>query len=141
MDRSEWLKFPCVTLADKREGRLIFQEHKASGDTSGVRKSTDLGFAFLNVIVESDNVRPEDLWLFAGKDGQNDEEVMIISAAVDIFDLLIMLKAFPSKGQARKNWKHGDCMPKGWNEFKVGKFKHHLCIWNPQETGDEMPEV
>lgn len=126
---------------DKAAGQLIFQEHEASSDTPKIRRSADLGFAFLNVIVESDNARSQDLWLFANEGGKNDEEVMLVSAAVDIFDLLVMLKAFPSKGQARKNWKHGDCMPRGWNEFRVGKFKHHLCIWNPQETGDEMPKV
>lgn len=71
--------------------------------------------SFLNVIVDNSNSDPRDLWLFARDDGLNDEEVMVVSGAFDIFDLLLMLKAFPSKGQARKNWKHGDFLPKGWN--------------------------
>ena len=51
---------------------------------------------------------------------------------VDMFDLLVMLGAFSSKGQAKKNWKGVKDIPFGWSEFIIGKLKRQLCIWNPQ---------
>ena len=115
---------------DKEETGLIMIE--APRDST-VMTGACVEFAFLNVIVDNGNSDPRDLWIFANDNGMNDEEVMVISTTFDIFDLLLMLKAFLSKGQARKNWKHGDRIPDGWSEFKVGKFKHCLCIWNPTE--------
>lgn len=52
---------------------------------------------------------------------------------IDIFDLLVKLEAFPSKSQARKNWKGSKQIPDGWSHFVVGKLKRDLCIWNPTE--------
>ena len=115
---------------DKEAGQITFREVRHD-DT--IAKSVDADFAFLNIIVDNGNSDPKDLWMFANELGMNDEEVMVVSSLIDIFDLLFLLKAFPSKGQARKNWKYGDSIPKGWSEFKVGKFKHHLSIWNPQQ--------
>ena len=129
MDRAEWLRFPCVTLMDREEmGQVMIEAPRSSEVTT----SQSQNFAFLNVIVDNGNSDPEDLWLFANDDGTNDQEVMVISSVIDIFDLLLLLRAFPSKSQARKNWKGGGILD-GWSEFRVGKFKHHLCIWNPQE--------
>ena len=51
----------------------------------------------------------------------------------DMLDLLVLLEAFPSRGQARKNWKGPVAFPSGWNEYIVGKKKRQLCIWNPTE--------
>lgn len=81
---------------------------------------------FLNVIIDNGNVRESDRDdIFPA-----DEEVNLLPPETDIFDLLVMLGAFPSKTQARKNWKHGP-IPDGWSEFYVGKLRRHLCIWNP----------
>lgn len=50
----------------------------------------------------------------------------------DMFDLLVICGAFTSKGQARKNWRHtGQDIPKGFNEFVVGKKRVPLTVWNP----------
>ena len=54
----------------------------------------------------------------------------------DMLDVLVVLKCFPSKSQARKNWKGSVAFPTGWSEFRIGKHKAHkvhICIWNPTE--------
>lgn len=64
----------------------------------------------------------------------NDEHVNHIQegAPFDMFDLLVVLGVFPSKGQARKNWKAtGKDFPPGFNHFVIGKMKHKVWIWNP----------
>ena len=85
---------------------------------------------FLNIIVESEHVRDEDrVALFP-----DDEVVHILrdGHGKDMFDLLIILGAFSSKSQAKKNWKNTKAtIPSGWSEFFVGKKKRWLCIWNP----------
>lgn len=82
---------------------------------------------YLNVIVMNGFVRGEDKpALFP-----NDEDVLEVSPLTDIWDLLLMLGAFPSRGQAKKNWKGPKQIPDGWSEFYVGKIRRHLCIWNP----------
>ncbi len=62
-----------------------------------------------------------------------DEEVEVVNPnSVDMFDLLVRLGVFASKGQARKNWtKTGAEIPPGFNHFIVGKLRRELCIWNP----------
>jgi len=123
-----------VTLIDKEEmGEVTIEAFRSNEVITSLSKE----FAFLNVIVDNGNSDPKDLWLFADDNGVNDQEVMVVSPTVDIFDLLLMLRVFPSKGQARKNWKYGTIIPDGWSEFKIGKFKHHLCMWNPQEPRSE----
>jgi len=97
---------------------------------------------FLNVIVENGNIRDGDEELVFGPDRHDGcigcprckkEEVMRVPATTTIFDLLVMLGAFPSKGQARKNWQHGAEIPPGFSEFRVGKLRRLLTIWNPTE--------
>ena len=53
----------------------------------------------------------------------------------DMFDILVRIGMFPSKNQARKNWKRTDKeIPAGWSEFKnCGKLNHTIYIWNPIE--------
>jgi len=86
---------------------------------------------FLNAVIDNGNVWPSDCdSLFP-----TNEEVLFFSSDTDIFDLLILIGAFPSRSQARKNWKHGS-LQSGWSEFFVGKIKRHLCIWNPLEESD-----
>lgn len=96
---------------------------------------------FLNVIVDNGNVRESDeIALFGPIKHEckgcwycREEDVLWVDTSVTIFDLLIRLGAFKSKSQARKNWKHGNNIPPGWSEFKIGKIRRHLCIWNPTE--------
>lgn len=62
-----------------------------------------------------------------------DEDVKIIKEnEVDIFDLLVKLEAFKSKGQAKKNWNGPKEIPPGFSEFTIGKLKRQLTIWNCQ---------
>lgn len=62
------------------------------------------------------------------------EEIFFISAGTfDMADLLVKIEAFPSKSQARKNWKGSLELPPGWSEFWIGKKKRQICIWNPTE--------
>ncbi len=84
---------------------------------------------FLNVIVESDHVLDTD----RGSLFPDSEDVLIIRPGnnKDMFDLLVLLGAFPSRSQARKNWKGTQAIPEGWSEFFVGKKKRHLCCWRP----------
>lgn len=85
---------------------------------------------FLNIIIRTSSVQEGDRELLF----PDDEMVHIFDQEQkDIFDLLIILGAFPSKSQARKNWNGPKEIPEGWSEFFVGKLKRHLCIWNPSE--------
>ena len=86
---------------------------------------------FLNVVVSNEYVQEYDRnTLFP-----DNEDVLVLwpGHKKDIYDLLIIIGAFPSKSQARKNWKGPSYIPTGWNEFWVAKAKRHLCIWNPSE--------
>jgi hypothetical protein len=85
---------------------------------------------FLNIIVRNGNVQPEDRnALFP--DG---EAVFTFnSGQKNMFDLLVILGVFKSRGQARKNWrKTGRDIPPGWTQLdRLGKYRKELCIWNP----------
>jgi hypothetical protein len=82
----------------------------------------------LNVIVDNGSILPSDKEILF-----EEEDVIVVPPDTTMFDLLVMLGSFPSKSQARKNWKAGGEIPIGWSEFFVGKKKRHLCIWNPSE--------
>jgi hypothetical protein len=85
---------------------------------------------FLNVMVDNGHVEENDKDMLFPEN----EEVLIIGLDKDIFDLLVLLGAFSSKGQAKKNFPIKE-IPKGWSEFFVGKLKRHLCIWSPDGSG------
>ena len=91
---------------------------------------------FLNIIICNDNVKDRDR-----TDLFPDEEIVHIlwpGHGKDMYDLLVLIEAFNSKSQARKNWKlTGKDIPEGWSEFFIGKQKRHLCIWNPTNFIDE----
>lgn len=63
------------------------------------------------------------------------EPINIITATTDMFDILVAMKVFSSKGEARRNWKlTGKDIPLGFTDFKgIGKMKHRLTIWVPVE--------
>jgi hypothetical protein len=87
---------------------------------------------FLNIIVANGNVRDRDrAQLFP------DEEAVLTlwpGHNKDMFDLLIILEAFKSRSQVRKNWKGPREIPPGFNMWWVGKRKRWLTIWNPTES-------
>ena len=85
---------------------------------------------FLNVMVDNGNLRETDRKMLFPKE----ERVIIVNPEeTSIFELLVMIGSFESKSQARKNWNGANTIPAGWSEFKIGKLKRHLCIWNPTE--------
>jgi hypothetical protein len=86
----------------------------------------------LNVIVSNEFVREFDRnTLFP-----DEEDVLVLRPGhnKDMFNLLVILGAFTSRSQAKKNWTKTDRnIPAGWSEFFVGKKRRHLCTWNPTE--------
>jgi len=82
---------------------------------------------FLNVIIDNGGIDSSDFDLFPA-----DEKVVVLDPPVDMFDLLVMPKVFPSKGQARKNWKHSSLVPPGFSMWVCGKDKRQLTILLPK---------
>lgn len=62
----------------------------------------------------------------------SNESFIILDKKTDIYDCLVMLNAFKSKSEARKNWNKTKSIEQGYNEYKnIGKSKKSLYIWNP----------
>lgn len=73
-----------------------------------------------------------ELALFGDWNGTIEPPIMYVESTADIFDILVAAKLFPSKGQARKNWKEtGKDVPPGFNLWTVGKLKQLLAVWVP----------
>lgn len=86
----------------------------------------------LNIIIISERVLDRDRELLFP-----DEEIVFTIRSDnpivrDMLDVLVLMKVFPSRSQARKNWKGSIPFPTGWNEWFLGKKKRHLCLWNPE---------
>lgn len=82
----------------------------------------------VNIIVWNDHVQPGDkASLFL------DEPVIHIEPGeMDVIDLLVAMGVFPSRGQARKNWRGPQEIPSGFSDFEgIGKMRRRLTIWNP----------
>lgn len=61
------------------------------------------------------------------------EKIEFVNEVPDLFDLLVKLGLFPSKGQARKNWKRGPLLP-GFNYWRrLGRFNKEIAVWIPVE--------
>ena|ERR1700756_5418733 len=74
--------------------------------------------------------------------GVEDDVIFINPNEEDMYDLIVQLGVFPSKGQARKNWKKtNQIIPNGWSEFVVAKHPpRFLYIWNPIHFVDKWAE-
>lgn len=82
-----------------------------------------------NILIDHPNITDSDVEAVFGEG----EEVMRLPRGSTMIDVLVAVKAFPSKGQARKNW-HGPLdIPAGFNEFEVGKKRRRLFIHNPPD--------
>jgi hypothetical protein len=79
----------------------------------------------MNVVIKNSKWTKRDLRCLFG-----DEDV-IFSEANNITDLVVELKLFRSKSQARAAGRVGD-IPLGWTEFKGNKTTT-LWVWNPDE--------
>jgi hypothetical protein len=95
---------------------------------------------FLNLAVRNAHYDPSLLLaLFPA-----DEWVEVVDKVTfDMYDLLVRVGAFPSRGQARKNWKlTGADIPPGFNHWVIGKKRDkELCVWNPVDDGQEPWDV
>lgn len=92
-----------------------------------------------DIVVDNGNVKDwdvETIFGFEGTiwgfDGRPDPPVNVIKPGeFTMIDLLVMLGTFPSKSQARKNWKGPVDIPGGYSEWTCGKMRRQLNIWNP----------
>lgn len=61
----------------------------------------------------------------------NTQDVSIIPSESTILDVLVTLGVFPSKGQAKKNWKGEVRIPEGFSAIEgIGKLKINVFILN-----------
>jgi hypothetical protein len=92
----------------------------------------------LNVIVMNDFAA--DNWDMVRHLFGDDEDFLFLHPQYDMYDCLVHLEVFKSKGEARKNWKRtGKEIPPGYNEFRgIGKSKKALFIWNPVDARGTM---
>lgn len=59
--------------------------------------------------------------------------VEIEMSGLKLAHLMYRAGAFASVGEAKRNgWDRQ--VPRGYNEFRVGKNKHRVCIWWPEEV-------
>lgn len=68
---------------------------------------------------------------FAKKVVFEEDEIVILNEDSNMWDILVQIGVFKSKGQARKNWKKGTSIPFGFTELLLGKKKNKACIWKP----------
>lgn len=55
---------------------------------------------------------------------------------LDLYDLLVKNGTFPSKGQARKNFKGDATLKPGYSYYHVGR--HLIEVWVPVEVPDTL---
>lgn len=87
----------------------------------------------MNFVIKNEHWEADlELALFADWDDKIDPAIVYLEPDTDMFDILVAAKLFPSKGQARKNWKEtGRDVPAGFNLWTVGKLKQLLAVWVP----------
>ena len=71
------------------------------------------------------------------------EPVDVLPASATMLDALVKAGIFPSKSEARKNWKGPIEIPDGFSEWVVGKLKNRMTILKPvfhNWTEQEMKE-
>jgi hypothetical protein len=93
----------------------------------------------LNVIVDNgwnDVGSCDCLMLHSERD--HADPIVRVPAHATMPDLLVALGSFPSKGQARKNWRGPLEIPRGYSTFRVGR--RFLFVYNPipWPTADEL---
>lgn len=81
----------------------------------------------MNFLICTDEVG-EDTLRFCEEAIFEGEPVIRCDAATDWASILHLAGCFPSKGQARKNWKHGLAVTPGFHHRFVGKLKRELCV-------------
>lgn len=64
----------------------------------------------------------------------DNEPIEFVPNTWTMIDLLVHVGLFPSKGQARKNWKQETEIPEGFSQFVVGKLKNKITILNLRKS-------
>ena len=82
-----------------------------------------------NFIVNKEGLVGDEQVLFF--DG---EPVEFVDPGANMIDIVVSIGLFPSRGQARKNWKHETEIPEGFSQFVVGKLKNKITILNLRES-------
>lgn len=104
---------------------IIDNEHRLEGDEH-----------IFHAVISVPPNRPKDddspegkAWLEARV--WSDEPVDVLPASATMLDALVKAGIFPSKSEARKNWKGPIEIPDGFSEWVVGKLKNRLSILKP----------
>lgn len=122
-----------MQTAWKNELRRVALPMNKIWDVNGTQHNfvIDTGFGDLS----------DDKFLFL-----DDDFVHHVPDTSDMWDLLVLIKMFSSKGQSRKALSASGKVPDngqipfGWSEFHfIGKRLHSLYIWNPQKFVDNEP--
>lgn len=79
-----------------------------------------------NILV-ADATIPDDLREFCKQEILLDENATVVDSP-DLLAILVQCGLFPSKGQARKNWKGPVEVPFGFSTFTVGKHRTVLNV-------------
>jgi hypothetical protein len=65
------------------------------------------------------------------KFGKITGQTIFLPAEADMLDVLVQAGIFPSRNQARKNWKGEITIQDGFQDFKASKGHVHIAIWKP----------
>ena len=85
-----------------------------------------------NVLINNQNVVGDEVDLFF-----NGEDLFFVDGSVDMFDILVTLNVFTSKGEARKSWKktQGKEIPEWFTDINlIGKRKIRITLLNLTEA-------
>jgi hypothetical protein len=106
---------------------------KVSPDVLELWKESNYCYAILPEDFDIDLI--QDILPYIFGDGENiDRQGFKIRHNLDMFDLLVEMKAFKSRSDARKNWTKSDqFIEDGISSFLVGKNKKPLYIWKPPQ--------
>lgn len=68
------------------------------------------------------------------------EPITYLPLRANFWDLLVVAGAFPSKGQARKNWKGQVEVPNGYSEFEVACGNKRYAFFIYKHDGEQLKD-
>jgi hypothetical protein len=112
-------------MSDLRDPNKALQESFLVSRTDEKKKELGLSFNFLLTDRKVGDFEEHFLLsVFGGLDFE------ILPSETDIYDILVKVNAFPSKGEARRNWKKTtQRLEPGCYSFEVGREKKNVFIW------------
>jgi hypothetical protein len=82
--------------------------------------------------------------LFCGGSHGSGDPIVRVPSTATMIDLLVSSGFFPSKGQARKNWRGEVEIPPGYSEHEIGQGRRRkvFFVWRPipWPTAQELVE-